>query len=199
MTKGTITNLRNQATLRCGKPEDEVTHVKCNPLESPCLFNVREDPCERNNLATARPMILTSLENELIKFKKTQMEPQNVPEDLNADPRKWNNTWVPWQDCEEVQTKHLNDWPLSPTGIAVLSTLCILFLAVVMILIALSVKTKVKKVNSSSEIFTIDESLDGASSVVQVQMENTIEKPGSFESTEKARQFSGMTVPKSID
>lgn len=191
--------LRTKAILNCGeKNDDETSHAKCNPMESPCLFNIREDPCERLNLAEQRPMVLLSLENALKRFKKGAIEPQNVPEDINADPRKWNNTWVPWQDCEDVQTKHIGNSNLTPTGIAVLATLCTLFLIVVMILVAISVKTKVKKTISTPDVFN-EENLDAPTSVVHVKTENPTDKIETFENNEHVRQNSIRNGSKSIE
>lgn len=199
LTTGEISALRKEAIVHCGETNpDEISKTICNPLKSPCLFNLREDPCERINLATQRPLIVSSLENALMKYKKSQVKPQNTPEDPNADPRKWNNTWVAWQDADVVITTPINDWPLTPTGIAVLVVLVVLFLIVVAILIVLSFKTKVKKVSSNSDIFPTDDTLDAPTSVVHVKTESKNEKD-SFEHNERSRQNSFRNVPKSIE
>lgn len=140
-------------------------------------------------------MVLLSLENALLKYKKDQMQPQNVPEDRNADPRKWNNTWVPWQDCEDVQTKHIGNTNITPTGIAVLATLCSLFLIVILILISLSVKSRIKKADSSPEINN-EENLDVPTSVIHVK---PAEKNDGFENSEHVRQNSIRHDTKRIE
>lgn len=178
--------------------EDETSHNNCNPLKSPCLFNIREDPCERINLASSRPMVLLSLENALVKYKKGIKKPQNLPSDENADPRKWNNTWVPWQDCEDVQRKHVGKSNLTPVGIAVLVTLCTLFLIVIISLIVISAKTKGKKANSKPDMFT-EETMDAPTSVVHVKTNDVTKQNESFEDSEHVRQNSIRNGPKSID
>lgn len=199
LTKDVITTLRSKAILTCGENiSDENSYAKCNPLESPCLFNLREDPCERINLAAERPLLLLSLENALVRFKKEAREPQNVPSDDNADPRKYNNTWVPWQDCEEIHTKHIGNLTLTPTAIAVLATLCTLFLIVVIILVALSVKSKMKKTPSSDAVYNED-TLDAPTSVVHVKTESQAENNEGFENSEHVRQNSLRIASKSID
>lgn len=140
-------------------------------------------------------MVLLSLENALIRYQKGAVQPQNVPEDINADPRKWNNTWVPWLDCEDVEAKHIGNSNLTPTGIAVLATLCTLFLIVVMALITLSIKTKVKKADSTPEMYT-EESMDVPTSVVHIKTDNPTEN---FENNEHVRQNSIRSAPKSIE
>lgn len=59
-------HLRQQAEINC--PENNHTsnlNTVCQPQISPCLFNIRDDPCEQVNLAADRPLILHSLEESL--------------------------------------------------------------------------------------------------------------------------------------
>lgn len=142
-------------------------------------------------------MVLLSLENALLQYKNGVMKPQNVPIDLNADPRKWNNTWVPWQDCEVVQTRHIGNTNLTPTGIAVLATLCTLFLAVVIILIIISVKSKGRKDDDKTDGF--EETADAPTSVVHVKTNDTVDRIENFENSEHVRQNSIRNAPKSIE
>lgn len=47
-----ISELRAEANVNCTKQPTNMTELKmCKPMESPCLFNVRDDPCEQFNLA----------------------------------------------------------------------------------------------------------------------------------------------------
>lgn len=48
ITAETITTLRENATVKCPPRNDSLPI--CKPLQNPCLFNVYQDPCERNNL-----------------------------------------------------------------------------------------------------------------------------------------------------
>lgn len=44
--------MRDQASVNCTKQPENMMELKtCKPLESPCLFNIRDDPCEQFNLA----------------------------------------------------------------------------------------------------------------------------------------------------
>lgn len=47
-TRADQIRLRKAATVTCQNSDVRVT---CNPLKSPCLFNIADDPCEHNNLA----------------------------------------------------------------------------------------------------------------------------------------------------
>lgn len=96
--------LRAEAEVVCPDVADKEA-VVCNPGEAPCLFNVRTDPCERVNLAAARPQVLQSLEEALARYRRTMLPPRNVPTDPLADPALWNGTWTNW--CSEQDEKDL--------------------------------------------------------------------------------------------
>ncbi|XP_063707871.1 arylsulfatase B-like [Culicoides brevitarsis] len=75
----------------------------CNPLESPCLFNILEDPCETRNLAASENKILTKLLANLEKYRQSALPYRNQPPDFAANPRNFNDTWAYW--CEnDVET-----------------------------------------------------------------------------------------------
>ncbi|XP_054266115.1 arylsulfatase B-like [Macrosteles quadrilineatus] len=94
----TVLTLRQQAQLTCS-----ATVVECRPREAPCLFNIKEDPCERLNLAEARPEVLADMEILMAIYRQTVVPPNNKPSDPRADPALWNHTWVSWQDDPQVE------------------------------------------------------------------------------------------------
>ncbi|KAJ8890447.1 hypothetical protein PR048_009956 [Dryococelus australis] len=98
LTKATVRSLRRQAEVNCGKPINETT--ACNPLQAPCLFNIRDDPCETEDLAEQRSAVLHSLEAVLEKYRRSTVRPLNSPGEARANPALWNVTWSPWQDAE---------------------------------------------------------------------------------------------------
>ena len=63
LSASALLRLRSEAEVRCPPFEDrdgaEDKSTECKPMEAPCLFNLREDPCERVNLAAARPQVFT--------------------------------------------------------------------------------------------------------------------------------------------
>ncbi|XP_058832247.1 arylsulfatase B-like [Topomyia yanbarensis] len=87
--------LRRDATVVCQThPNDTI----CEPRKSPCLFNLTEDPCERNNVASNYPDIVLELNQEVQRYMKTAAEPRNKPADPRSDPLHYNITWTWWQD-----------------------------------------------------------------------------------------------------
>lgn len=62
------------------------------------LFNIKDDPLEKNNLAQKYPDMVNQLETKLEEYKKASAFPQNPPTlfpDNNADPAKWGDKWSP--------------------------------------------------------------------------------------------------------
>lgn len=55
--------LRRGAMLTCSQ-----TPLECRPREAACLFNIKEDPCERRNMADLRPDILSHMEDLLSRY-----------------------------------------------------------------------------------------------------------------------------------
>lgn len=201
LTKEQLLELRNKATVRCPKVNaDETSHAKCNPLESPCLFNLHEDPCETINMASERPMILKSLENSLVQYRKTLVKEANVPEDPNGDPARWNNTWVTWQDCDFVKTQKMNK-PLSDTAIAVLAVVCMLFLVIGMILISISVKTSSlqKQQTNNTKLLATHDDLDLPTDVIHVTTNDKDAKNGNFQNATQSRQDAARNLTRNIN
>jgi hypothetical protein len=50
------------------------------------------------NDLSSYPEILTTLENKLIKFRKTVVPPGNKPLDPRGNPVYWDNTWANFGD-----------------------------------------------------------------------------------------------------
>ena len=101
-----ILKLRGAAEVRC--PQLQVAE-SCEPSWQVCLFNVREDPCEQNNLVFRLPSVvqvsstvlyctvlycapspgtmIQMLEETWRLFNSTAVPPRNRPIDPRADPK----------------------------------------------------------------------------------------------------------------
>ncbi|KAK9508335.1 hypothetical protein O3M35_005923 [Rhynocoris fuscipes] len=62
-------NLRNLAEVKCNFSRE--TESACLPMVSPCLFNIKLDPCEFNNVASLHANIVTRLQEEIQKLNET--------------------------------------------------------------------------------------------------------------------------------
>lgn len=91
--------LRLNATVSCLPFKELLLRgVSCHPLTSPCLFNVKDDPCEESNVASLYPNILKTLLDQLEKYNKSAVPPGNLPLDPSGDPRFWDNAWTNFGD-----------------------------------------------------------------------------------------------------
>lgn len=148
-----VLDLRKGATVLCSEIDEDDVDVKqkCNPLESPCLFNIKDDPCERYNLAQKRPIVVLNLEQSLMEARRNIVPPRNKPRDPNADPAKWNNTWTNWMDFMEAKEKKSNEL-LSPLAIVLISFACFLFILCTLCIVN---GTKRKITKNESIVFEI--------------------------------------------
>lgn len=100
LTPTTIQALRNEAEVICDSVSlyTQAARAECKPLIAPCLFNIKNDPCEQNNLADMYPEILQLLEISMSEINATVVPPSNLPWDPRADPRFWDHTWTNFGD-----------------------------------------------------------------------------------------------------
>ncbi|XP_025086916.1 arylsulfatase B-like [Pomacea canaliculata] len=61
----------------------------------PQLFNIRNDPEERVNLADSEPEMLQFMMARLHKWMVSGVPPQNAPVDPKSDPKNWGGVWTP--------------------------------------------------------------------------------------------------------
>ncbi|XP_014229702.1 arylsulfatase B [Trichogramma pretiosum] len=92
-----VGQLRSRATVEC---PSNTTQQACYPSKSSCLFNIFQDPCERQNLAAEHPDILQKLEEELVKLNATAIPPGNLPWDKKGNPALWDHTWNNFGDYQ---------------------------------------------------------------------------------------------------
>lgn len=96
-----INEIRRKARVTCkGKtpPSTENPSDVCNPLVAPCLFDLKNDPCETTNLASKMPLLLTQLEREINYYGRIAKDPRNKESDPNSNPSLHNGTWTWWRD-----------------------------------------------------------------------------------------------------
>ncbi|XP_065368722.1 arylsulfatase B [Calliphora vicina] len=107
-TTADITRMRTDSNVDCSM---RMAYLKqgnvCKPLMEPCLFNVKDDPCEKYNLANKYPNILNALLEELGYYNSTVVPPSNLPLDPRANPSRWNYTWTNFGDYEEYRKSYM--------------------------------------------------------------------------------------------
>lgn len=95
LTKAKIAKLRKKSTVVCKEADNPI--VKCEPMVSPCLFNIITDPCERTNLAAVFPETLSKLHQNMIDLLRLAAPIRRTfISDPNCNPSLHNGTWDSW-------------------------------------------------------------------------------------------------------
>ena len=79
------------------------TETLCNPRKKPCLFNIKLDPCERNNLADKMPELTQQLILLMKDYNSTAVPPLNQPSDPQSNPKFHNHLWDSWMDHVHIK------------------------------------------------------------------------------------------------
>merc|ERR1712232_644917 len=89
--------------IECGGPFPNGSETDyCHPDKLPCLFNIREDPCEFHDLSKKMPQKVAELKQRLLDYQSTAVEKDFHKLrgcDVDSSPKKhpkWNNTWMPY-------------------------------------------------------------------------------------------------------
>lgn len=97
-----VLNLRGQSKIVCRRSSPRHPYTPCEPLLAPCLFNIKFDPCERENRAEQLPRYLHMVEEKLNMAKQKAVRPLNVPSDPKSNPALNNYQWTFWTDLVEA-------------------------------------------------------------------------------------------------
>ncbi|CRK98409.1 CLUMA_CG011767, isoform A [Clunio marinus] len=66
LTRGKISNLRRKGKTDCNENRNPIN--TCEPLVSPCLFNIERDPCERHNLADEKSNMVEKFIQRMVEI-----------------------------------------------------------------------------------------------------------------------------------
>ena len=95
------------AAVKCNFPPG-VEVSPCRPWDKPCLFDLTNDPCETNNIASSNPVLVKLLAQRITLYNQTSIPSVTAPFDIRADPENWDGIWTPWLDPMQVK-----DQPIS--------------------------------------------------------------------------------------
>merc|ERR1712168_1485969 len=84
------------AEILCEQPIPVNASTSCDPVAAPCLYNIKEDPCEYHNLAGVEPDVLEMLLEKLHAYNLTAVPPYKSTIDPNADPKNFDGCWTSW-------------------------------------------------------------------------------------------------------
>lgn len=101
LSQGEMLSLRQKTNIACPNIYTNSSSFACEPLRSPCLFNIQADPCEQVNLAESYPSVVKVMEQNLSKARRKVVAPLNKPLDPRSDPGLNNYQWTYWLDLLE--------------------------------------------------------------------------------------------------
>lgn len=78
--------------VKCQNDEDPAFRCDLRP----CLFDIKQDPCEQINLADIFPDLHREMVKHLGTYEMLAKPPLNIPEDPRADPSLHRGVWGPW-------------------------------------------------------------------------------------------------------
>ncbi|CAH3139988.1 unnamed protein product [Pocillopora meandrina] len=87
------------AVIECGKWDSE-EEAACKSDVFPCLFNVKEDPCEYKNIAQSNLDTVKRLILRLLHYHKKAVPIWFPERDCDADPANHDGFWGPWRSSE---------------------------------------------------------------------------------------------------
>lgn len=88
---------QSEARVRCGPVPKRVSHCGGKRYK-PCLFNLKDDPCEFHDLSERFPIIYEIMLRRLNEYRKNMAKPRMVTyRDPEANPKKRNGVWLPWK------------------------------------------------------------------------------------------------------
>merc|ERR1712151_424661 len=96
--------------INCGGPQPKETDKDyCHPDKLPCLFNIRNDPCEYHDLSASLPDKVNELKHRFLAYQSTAVPVgfHKLPGcgvDARSVAKKHHNTWMPFCPAEETIT-----------------------------------------------------------------------------------------------
>ncbi|XP_078577650.1 arylsulfatase B-like isoform X1 [Branchiostoma floridae x Branchiostoma japonicum] len=81
--------------IKCGEKPANVS-TNCKPRDNPCVFNIKEDPCEFNNIADWNKPLVDFLMGRLEAYSETAVPIRNQPTDPRGNPKYHGGVWSPW-------------------------------------------------------------------------------------------------------
>ena len=86
----------NDAVLKCGPKPENVT-LDCTAKHGPCLFNIKNDPCEYKDLSKDLPEVFNALLDRLDGYRGSMIKPRNnFTDDPLSNPKLHGGSWEPW-------------------------------------------------------------------------------------------------------
>jgi hypothetical protein len=94
LTADKIKYLKSEAKPKCLQMEGTPL---CDPTAE-CFFNLKDDPCERYDLAAQYPRYYEYVKSRYEEYRARVAPPLNKARDVRANPDFYGGEWVNWYD-----------------------------------------------------------------------------------------------------
>lgn len=88
-----VRKLRQDSKVMC---DHNFAQVPNCTADSPCLFNILDDPCEQDNIANLYPKFVYFIEKLIESYERTGVPDTPLISDPASNPEFFNNTWSIW-------------------------------------------------------------------------------------------------------
>ncbi|XP_070395231.1 arylsulfatase B-like isoform X2 [Dermacentor albipictus] len=95
---------REKATVRCSREDPHLPGVELHG-EGQYLFDIERDPCELNNLASRRPLVVDRLSSKLKPYTEAALPPLKMKVDPTGLPYVNDCVWAPWKDVAQTANR----------------------------------------------------------------------------------------------
>ncbi|KAG5681948.1 hypothetical protein PVAND_011349 [Polypedilum vanderplanki] len=140
-----VKKMREESKTVC---DNSISTTKCNPIQAPCLFDIINDPCEKDNLAEIYPDKVKMLIEKLNIEIQLMVPTIRVKSDPLCDPKLHNWTWTWWrQDDDQSANVNKEDDDFS-SRTTLIFVICFIFIIIQFFIFFIKCK-------KNSENFTI--------------------------------------------
>ncbi|XP_075552801.1 arylsulfatase B-like [Dermacentor variabilis] len=95
---------RQEATVRCSREDRSLPGVELHG-EGQYLFDIERDPCELNNLASWKPLVVDRLSRKLKPYTEAAVSPLKMKVDPTGLPYVNDCLWAPWKDVAQTANR----------------------------------------------------------------------------------------------
>ena len=85
---------KSYSVVDCGDKPSATRH--CN--KKYCLFHLKSDPCEYNDLSEKYATLLKMLKTRLEQYRSGMVPTRKLPGDKASNPKYHDGVWMPWKD-----------------------------------------------------------------------------------------------------
>ena len=96
-----LTSAENDSIIKCGRPRPSFIPHCGGKRYMPCLFNIKKDPCEYEDLSKKYPIIHKIMLSRLNEYRKRMVKSRRTTyRDPKSNPKIRDGVWLPWKQLK---------------------------------------------------------------------------------------------------